>query len=125
MARSAWGTWQVRLIAGLAVGAIISAVDNVVSDGEVSPIVIVAMLFAAAAAAGLFWGQRGWLVAFAVWACIPATHLAKRLLGLPDTLHPNTYASIAMLAAFSFVIAAVGIACGLLARRWCSKASLI
>jgi hypothetical protein len=125
MARSAWGTWQVRLIAGLAVGAIISAVDNVIFDGEVSPIVIVAMLFAAAAAAGLFWGRRGWLAAVAVWALIPAAHLAKRLLGLRDTLHPDTYASIAMLAAFSFVIAAVGIACGLLARRWCSKASLI
>jgi hypothetical protein len=125
MARSAWGTWQVRLIAGLAAGAVISAVDNVISDGEVSPIVIVAMLFTAAAAAGLFWGRRGWLVAFAVWALIPTAHLAKRLLGLPDTLHPNTYASIVMLAAFSFVVAAVGIACGLLARRWCSKASLI
>jgi hypothetical protein len=107
------------------VGAVISAVDNVISNGEVSPIVIVAMLFAAAAAAGLFWGRRGWLVAFAVWAWIPAAHLAKRLLGLPDTLHPNTYASIVMLAAFSFVIATVGIACGLLARRWWPKASLI
>jgi hypothetical protein len=125
MARSAWGTWQVRLIAGLAVGAIISAMDNVVLDGEVSPIVIVAMLFAAAAAAGFFWGRRGWLVAFAVWAWIPAAHLAKRLLGMPDTLHPNTYASIVMLAAFSFVVATVGIACGLLARRWCLKASPI
>ena len=110
--------WPVRLIAGLAVGAVIAAVDNVIFGGEVSPIIIVAMLLAATTTAGLVWGRRGWPAAFAVWAWVPAAHLAKRVLGLPDTLHPNTYASILMLGSFTLVVATVGIACGLLARRF-------
>ncbi len=117
MARSGLATWQVRLTTGLAAGAVIAAVDNVMFDGEVSPIVIVAMLLAGTTTAALVWGRPGWLAAFAVWAWVPAAHLAKRILGLPDTLHPNTYASILMLATFSLAVSMVGIACGLLARR--------
>jgi hypothetical protein len=48
---------------------------------------------------------------------VAGTHLAKRILGLPDTLHPNTYASILMLAAFSFAVAVVGAGWGLVVRR--------
>jgi hypothetical protein len=105
------------LILGLIVGAGIAAVDNVLFEGEVSPIVIVGMLLAATFAAGANWGRRGWVAAVAVWAWVPAAHLAKRVLGLPDTLHPNTYASILMLAAFTLGVAVVGTACGLLVHR--------
>jgi len=31
-------------------------------------------------------------------------HFVKHVLGLPDTLHPNTYGSILMLAVFSLVV---------------------
>lgn len=102
---------------GLLGGAAIAAVDNLLFEGEVSPIVIVGLLLIASASAGVMWGKRGLVAATITWAWVPATHAVKRVLGLPDTLHPNTWASVLMLAAFSLVVAAVGSGCGLLARR--------
>jgi hypothetical protein len=86
--------WLPRLSVGLLVGAAIVYVDNWAFDGEVSPIVIVVLLLVATALAGASWGQRGWVTAAVIWACVPLAHVIKHLLGLPDTLHPNTYASI-------------------------------
>ncbi len=43
--------------------------------------------------------------------------VVKHVLDLPDTLHPNTYASILYLAAFTLVVATVGTGCGVLVRR--------
>ena len=103
--------------AGVAAGAAIAAVDNFGSRGEVSPIVVVLLLLAATAAFGFFWGLRGWAAAATAWLCVPSSHLLKHVLGLPDTLHPNTYVSILMLAAFSLVVSAAGIASGALLRR--------
>ena len=107
----------VRLTVGLAMGAALAAVDNVAFGGEISPIVIVAMLLATTATAGFIWGRNGWVAAVAVWVWVPAAHLAKRLLGLPDTLHPDTYISILMLAVFSLVVSTLGYGCGFLLRR--------
>ena len=106
-----------RLGLALGAGGLIAAVDNVWFQGEVSPIVVVGLLLAAAAAAGALWGTAGWIPATIVWACIPGAHLVKRLLGLPDTLHPNTYRSILLLAGFTLGVTAVGFAAGLLAGR--------
>jgi hypothetical protein len=92
-------------------------VDNFAFEGEVSPIIIVAMLLAATATAGVVWGQRGWIAVITAWACVPLAHVVKHVLGLPDTLQPNTYKSILMLAAFTFVVAALGTGGGLLIRR--------
>jgi hypothetical protein len=91
-------------------------VDNWAFDGETSPIIIVVMLLAATAAAGAVWGRGGWTAAMILWALLPLVHLVKHVLGLPDTLHPNTYASILLLAAFSLAVAAVGIGGGVLLR---------
>ena len=102
---------------GIAAGAAIVYVDNFAFEGEVSPIIIVALLLAATAAAGFIWGRHGWVAAIAAWVCVPLAHLIKHLLGLPDTLHPNTYASILMLAAFTLVVAAIGTGCGVLLGR--------
>jgi hypothetical protein len=102
---------------GFIAGAVIAAVDNFAFEGEVSPIVIVAMLFAATAAAGWIWGWRGWQASAVVWLCVPLAHLVKHLLRLPDTLQPNSYASILMLAAFTFAVSTIGTGCGVLLRR--------
>ncbi len=109
--------WPVRLCAGLVAGAVIATVDNLLFEGEVSPIVIVAMLLVVTALAGFIWGRCGWVAAVASWFWIPAAHLVKHVLGLPDTLHPNTSTSILMLAAFTFAVGTVGMGCGLLIRR--------
>lgn len=109
--------WPQRLGAGLVAGAAIAYVDNHAFAGEVSPIIVVGLLFTASAAAGAFWGGRAWIAAGAVWACVPLAHLVKHVLGWPDTLHPNTYASILLLACFSLGVAMAGTGCGILARR--------
>jgi hypothetical protein len=111
--RSWW--WLVGY--GLLTGAAIAAVDNLLFEGEVSPIVIVGLLLATTASAGAIWGARGLAAAALTWAWVPAAHVLKRTLGLPDTLHPNTWASVLILALFTLAVTAVGTGCGLLARR--------
>jgi len=113
--------WPTQLGAGLVAGAVIVYVDNFAFEGEVSPIIIVALLLAATAIAGAMWGRRGWMTAAATWACVPLAHVVKHALGWPDTLHPNTYTSILYLAAFTLVIATAGVGCGLLARRLATR----
>ncbi len=107
------------MILGLAIafGVAIAAVDNLALAGEVSPVVVVGMLLVATAIVGMLGSQRPWLPALAVWVWIPLAHLVKHVLGMRDTLQPNTYASITMLAAFSLIVALVGMACGGLIRR--------
>ena len=118
MAGSFRSKWPLRLSVGLVAGAIIAAVDNVLFEGEVSPIVVVGMLLMASITAGASWGWRGWVAAVAAWAWVPAAHVVKQVLGLPDTLHPNTYASIGKLAVFSFAVTAVSTVCGLFVHRF-------
>lgn len=108
---------SVRVGLGCAAGAAIAYVDNVAFEGEVSPIVIVALLLATSATAGTLWGRGGWLAAGAAWVWVPLSHVVKHLLGLRDTLQPNTYGSIASLAAFSLGVAIAGTGFGMLLRR--------
>lgn len=105
------------LATGAAAGIIIAMVDNFAFSGEVSPIVIVAMLLAATGTSGIIWRWQGWLVAVAAWLFDPLVHFIKHILGLPDTLHPNTYLSILMLAVFTFVVSAFGLGFGVLVRK--------
>jgi hypothetical protein len=50
-ARPALSTWQTALVAGLVAGAVITYVDNFAFEGEVSPIVIIALLLSSSALA--------------------------------------------------------------------------
>lgn len=112
-----WSRPPVRVAAGLVAGAAIVYVDNFTFEGEVSPVVIVVMLLTATATAGAVWGRRAWVAAAATWACVPSAHLVKHVLGLPDTLHPNTYVSMLYLAVFTLVVATVGTGLGVLVHR--------
>jgi hypothetical protein len=112
--------WPKLLGAGLVAGAVIVYVDNCASEGEVSPIIIIALLLAATAIAGAMWGRTGWVTAAVTWACVPLAHIVKHVLGLPDTLNPNTYTSILYLAAFTLGVAVAGTGCGVMVRRLAS-----
>ena len=105
---------RAKIASGLAAGAAIVGVDNFAFGGEVSPVVIVAMLLVVTMAFAAIWGRRGAIAAAATWLCIPFAHVVKHLLGLPDTLHPDTYLSILMLAGFTLLVAAVGTGVGVL-----------
>ncbi len=116
-ARPGLSTWQTALVAALVAGAVITYVDNFAFEGEVSPIVIIALLLCSSAVAVGVWGRRGWIAAGIIWACVPSAHVVKHVLGMPDTLHPNTYTSILFLALFTLVVATIGAGCGALVRR--------
>jgi hypothetical protein len=103
---------------GLAAGMAIATVENFAFEGEVSPIVIVGLLFTMTSIAGWIWGWGGGFASVAAWVCVPLAHVVKHLLGLPDTLQPNTYTSMLMLAVFTFAIAAIGTGCGVLLRKF-------
>ena len=107
----------VPMAVGLAAGAIVAYADNYAFGGEISPAIIVGMLLAVTAALGAVLGRRGWLPGMAAWTCIPLAHLARHVLGMPDTLRPNTYGSIMLLAAFTLGVAIVGVGCGLMCRK--------
>ena len=109
--------WSKRFAVGLGIGIAIACVDNFAFGGEVSPIVIVALLFASTATIGGIGGRRGWPAALAAWMCAPLAHLGKHVFGLPDTLQPNTYTSILMLAAFTLAVASLGTGAGMLIHR--------
>ena len=106
--------WSKRLALGLGVGIAIACVDNFAFGGEVSPIVIVGLLFVSTTTFGGVWGRASWMPVLAAWMCVPLAHLVKHVLGLPDTLQPNTYTSILMLAAFTLAVATVGTVAGML-----------
>lgn len=112
-----FNTFPGRLLLGALAGIFIAGVDNFGSRGEVSPIVIVGLLFAATFAAGATWRSRAWGASAAAWICLPLSHVVKLALHLPDTLQPDTYRSILMLAAFTAAISALGTGLGIVARR--------
>jgi CDP-diglyceride synthetase len=101
-----------RIGIAFALGIAIAALDNFAFGGETSPIFVFGLLLMATGLIGFVWRSRGWLSAALLWACVPAAHLIKHVFGLSDTLQPNTYASILMLAAITLVVAVVGTACG-------------
>jgi len=113
---SRWSSSK-RFAVGLGTGSAIAAVDNFAFGGEVSPIVIVILLMATTATFGGIWGRGGWTTAVATWLCVPLTHVVTHVLGLPDTLHPNTYTSILMLAAFTLLVATLGTGAGILVHE--------
>ena len=109
--------WQMRLLVGLIAGAVIVFIDNFAFQGEVSPIVIVIMLLVSTITVGAIWKWHAWIAVATLWICVPMAHVVKHLLDLPDTLHPNTYTSILMLAVFTFVVSAIGFLFGTLINK--------
>jgi hypothetical protein len=116
-----WSGVSLRAAVGLLLGAAIVYLDNFAFDGEASPIVVVGCLLVMTASVTAIWGMRAWVTGLVVWMLLPSAHLVKHALGLHDTLQPNTYASIAYLAAFALLIAVIGSATGLLIRRLTMK----
>jgi hypothetical protein len=108
------------LATAVVLGAIVAAVDNFALGGEVSPITIVVLLSASAAFLGFTLPRLAWATAPLLAAWVPGAHLVKHLLGMPDTLHPNNYRSIATLAAFCLVVCVVTAYLGAVAR-WAAR----
>ena len=115
---------SLRVGIGLIAGAGIAAVDNFAFGGEVSPIVIVGMLLVFGVAVGMLWGGRAAIAAAVAWVWLPMAHVLKHLMRLPDTIHPNTYASLLKLGAFTFIVTAIGLGFGMACRRLSRRAPI-
>lgn len=102
--------------AGLVAGLAISAVELYAAGGHVPPVVIVALQIAASAAIGGLWGWSAWPGAIAVAAPMPAVHAIRHALGWPDTISPNTWDAIVMMALFAVAVAGAGFAAGAVLR---------
>lgn len=102
---------------GLAIGSCIALIDNYAFKGEISPIVIVALLFFSAFSVVAFFGNPGCIAAIGIWFCLPMSHFIKISLGLPDTLHPATFGSAVLLAVFTIIVVSIGSVCGMVFRR--------
>ena len=117
MQEKPFASQQIRVFVGLIVGAIIAYVDNFLFGGEVSPIVIVVLLLVAGLTLGILWKWSALLPMILMWLWLPMAHLVKKVLGLSDTLHPNTYPSLLLFSIFTLVISAIGFLMGV----WASK----
>lgn len=109
--------WPWRLGLGVVIGTGISTVENAAFEGDLSSNVIGVLLLAASAVIGFVWGLQGWGAAIASWGVMPLVHAIKNAFGLPDTLNPNTVASIVRLAGSTSLWSAIGFGCGALAYR--------
>ena len=109
---------QLIVLIGIIVGIVISAIENFAFDGEISPFAIVILLLIADVTYGGLWGIRGWISAFITWMFLPLAHLFKHIFSLKDTLSPNTYVSILLMAIFCFIITAIGFISGTLIRKF-------
>jgi hypothetical protein len=65
-------------------------------------------------------GPWRWALAVAVW--LPLGHLVLHVLGLKDTINPNTYATILLLLPVSLVACSVGAYAGAFLRKGLSAA---
>ena len=101
---------------GLAAGLVVSAVDLYAAGGHVPPVVIVALQVIASGALGALWGGAGWAGAIAVALPLPAVHAIRHARGWPDTISPNTWDSIVMMALFALAVAGAGFAAGAVLR---------
>jgi hypothetical protein len=98
-------------VAGVAVAAI-----EAWGGGAVRPVVIVALVIAAGLGVGLRWAWGGWPGALALAVPVPGLHMVRHVLGLPDTIQPNTYDAIVMMALFHAALAGAGLAAGAVLR---------
>jgi hypothetical protein len=111
---SFWQKVPVQIGFGIIAGAANIYIDNFGSKGEVSPIVTTFILFTETTTSGIIWKKNGWIASTIAWVSLPMAHIIKHLYNLPDTLHPNTYASILYLSGFTLLVGAVGTGLGYL-----------
>lgn len=102
---------RASIVTGLAAGVTVAAIETA-GGGAVRPVAVVALVIAAAFGVGLRWGWAGWLGALAVALPVPGLHLGKHVLGLPDTIQPNTYDALVMMTLFHVALAGAGLAAG-------------
>jgi hypothetical protein len=114
-----------RLTVGLLIGAGLFYLDGYAFGGEVSPIVTIGCVLFAIAGLSLTWGMSSWIAASITWVMLPLGHVVKHALGIPDTIQPNTYLSIAGLAVVTLAAAIVGGAVGMLIRRLSGQPAVV
>lgn len=107
---------------GLAAGLAVALLESQ-QAGALRPVVVVVLLSAVALASGLRWGWAGWPGALAAALPVPALHLARLVIGLPDFIRPGTLDAITMMALFDLAVCGAGLAAGAVLRQAMSDES--
>jgi len=107
----------IKYIAAIVIGLFISALDNYAFEGEISPIFIIMLLFLFSSGMALIINTEAYILSIIIWVFLPAVHFIKHLLGLSDSIQPNTYESILLLALVTFAVSQVGFMVGCTIRK--------
>jgi hypothetical protein len=103
---------KLKYVAAVIIGLIISAVDNYAFGGEITPMVVILLLLLSTSGMSVIVNAKAYLISIIIWFFLPAVHLIKHIFGLSDTIEPNTYQSILLLALVTFLICQIGFLVG-------------
>ncbi len=105
-------------------GLLIAALDTAAPFGDDSSKLTILLWLMAGGSLGFVMPSRPWRWAMLVGPWLPLTHLLAHVLGLPDSIHPNTYATILTLVPVSLAVCSVGAYGGALTRRLLAQPGL-
>ena len=89
---------------------------DAVFKSDDAPMVILALWILAGGALGIMGPFKPWRWAVVVALGVPAIHLIRHALGLPDNIHPNTYVSILLVGVVGLCAVLAGAYGGAFAR---------
>jgi hypothetical protein len=104
-------------ILGVLSGLLVAWLDVRAPWGDDSAKVVLLLWVAVTGPLGYLRPRRPWRWALVVGPWLPLTHLARHVLGMPDMIHPNTYATILLLFPVSVAACSLGAYGGALLRR--------
>jgi hypothetical protein len=98
-------------------GLVIAALDRASFFGDDSAQFTVFLWLLASGLLGFTRPRRPWLWAVLIGPWLSLTNLVRHVLGLPGSVHPDTYTTILLLLPLSLAICSLGAYGGALARR--------
>jgi hypothetical protein len=115
-------TVVVAVASGL--GILVGVIDQVAPFGDDSSKLTILLWLLASGSLGFVMPRRPWQWGTLVGPWLTLIHLLVHALGLPDSIHPNTYAAILLLFPVSLAVCFVGAHGGALARRLVAQPGL-
>jgi hypothetical protein len=107
----------IKYISAIVIGLFISALDNCAFGGEISPVIVIMLLFLFCAGMAFIVNTYAYLISIIIWIFLPLVHFINHLLGFTDSIQPNTYQSIFLLALVTFAVSQIGFVVGRIIRK--------
>jgi hypothetical protein len=98
-------------------GLVIAALDRAAPFGDDSAKLTLLLWLLASGLLGFARPRRPWLWAVLIGPWLSLTNLVRHVLGLPGSVHPDSYRTILLLLPLSLAVCSLGAYGGALARR--------